>query len=299
MGRRCPWGSQSFCMQRPSLFCAMATLANTAASSKATTATFSHSNLDTFYSAESTVSNYTEAIGKNWTHSVQPGTSGQTTCQTQKAHNSLTTLFEWSLLLFQTSQSQLYMYPGAAPCWKCKLQSPTQFLLLIPLLHAFMCIDNLLSPKEQEALIPGWILSQSICPLLAALSFLPSLGPEVLILMLSGTLQLQQAQRHPVPRYTPPSVSVSLLDRSWQGLTWVLEKWPQLCHFDSMPFNSTEDQPRILEFPMCLALSNIFPWSMSWRTILGFEGGDRRGLSSALSSLLFPPSSCFVLFLDG
>lgn len=81
-----------------------ATLANTAAASKATTATFSHSNLDTFYSV---VNNYTEATGVNWTHPAQPGTYGQTTCQTQKAHSSFTTRFECSLLLLQTSQSQL------------------------------------------------------------------------------------------------------------------------------------------------------------------------------------------------
>lgn len=56
-----------------------ATLAHTAAASKATTATFSHSNRDAFHSAGSTVSNYTEATGVNRTHPAQPGTSGQTT----------------------------------------------------------------------------------------------------------------------------------------------------------------------------------------------------------------------------
>ena len=56
---------------------AMAIAATTAAASTTAAATeFSHSNLETFESMGSTISNYTGATGVNWAHPGQPGTKG-------------------------------------------------------------------------------------------------------------------------------------------------------------------------------------------------------------------------------
>lgn len=57
------------------------------ASITATADKCNHSNLGTFESLGNTINHYTDTKDIMWAHPRQAGTSGQTTCQTQKAHS--------------------------------------------------------------------------------------------------------------------------------------------------------------------------------------------------------------------